>query len=672
MTQCIWDDTIADESKSLCKEAWYKNSYLRIKNSNGGEDHLYGEEFRVGGIDAFAINAGNEQKTKVTQQYGLNGTVTDMNLYVTRYPGSITSSNNKINCTCTEQDNPGCKNYNDYHCINKEAFQAGKAHYGLNGVLTDDRFSTRNRLELAHYDMGEGKNSTWYQDNTGGYQLEIDWSGCPKNNGENVQYTVAPKDSILDNSAKWVDITQNDWTNAYLTISNNAISTDCVNDKECYAFLRIKLETPVAGMEENYKYHNTYGQYNVSFVKRGDSNSCSKGLIYDTMNDITDTLVGKRDVKTNQRDVDTGAVGGIFTSVIKKASTVIKLLVTLSLIFSAIAYMVGLVDYNGDAFIKLVLKYAIVLALLTEKSWDFFAGFMVPFFIDGSIELVARYSAESFLSSDNCSHQIIQDPYMIFSIFDGPMSEFTSPIIWKKIWAICTSGLLGFFTAVLLVIAIGYYFVAVVKAIAMFVFALIMDSLLILMSPIFIPCILFSKTKGLFDTWVKYLFSYALQPIFVYTTIIILNFVVIMLISSIFNFTACSVCLIKLNLVVEEPCIISGYQSMMDAHLPPDASHPSQYTSFSSYAMSFIGALAIYIIASAMSQFSTVMAGIASWIITGSAIRHSNVGSVADDTSKYVQAQAQQAALTVASGGSAAAAKAAKAYQKMKQGENDG
>ena len=691
--QCLWNNNVSD--KSACQTIWYNNSHLKMKDpGSGGNLQLLGEEFRVGGVESFGVLSSNKDpKSKIAQDSGVNtlyslgGQVTDLDLIQSYVPGSITYTDVKgagvsVDCSCDPNQTSvssggnsqnGCQNrFSNYNCINSSTFEAGKGQYTLGGTLQSDQFKSRGKFELMHFD-DDGGPPDWYSDNTGGYSLEIDWSGCPKSNGENIQYTIALKDSKPDNDAKWLDITKDDLQKGNFTVAQGAFATGCQPSADgCVVFLRIKLESPdsgvAAGLADSYQYYNTFGQYNISFSKQGGSGGSSsmcaeKGFIYDTIKGIRDTLVGTQDpTKYNmqlnteqtagQRELAIGAVGVIFSGFIKQSANLVKLLVVLAAIFAAISYMIGLVDYTGDAFIKLVLKFAVVLALLTEHSWEFFGGYLVPFFIDGSVELVARYSAESmvFMGEASCKDAILKDPYMFFSLFDGPMSEFTSLDTWKRIWAICTSGLLGFFTAILIIMAIGYYFLAIVKVTAMFMFSIIMCSLLIVMAPVFIPLVLFKESKSIFDAWVKNLLSYALQPLFVYTIIMLLNFIVLMLIYHIFNFTACSVCLLKIDLgPLYSECWIPGYQNMIALHSPP-TSDPSQYSAFASYAMSFIGAFTIYLVASGMSKFASVMAQMASWIVTGAQQRTTDVGSTTDNTSAYVQAQAQKATKAVLGG----------------------
>ncbi len=635
---------------------------------------------------------------------GLFGNVSDINLEKGYINGIATLYNNEeVDCRCGCENGDensqckdekyitsGCKNrYSNYNCIEKGNFNAGEGKYVLQGTVDNPNFDSRQPFNLKNYDNDDAQN------NSGGYKLSIDWRGCPRSNMDNIQYTIAKKDYFSPRGIKsatnsykplasynnWRDVKEdivkqgsgaNKDEVGFLKINSGAISSECNNKNDCKIFLRIKLEESTdLSVEDNYKYNNTFGQYYINMSKKGEEVMCQKGwMIYKAVKGMKKILVGSDNLGTNSHlnynikfnkndssvinKSEVGAVGVIFYGFIKQAAYVIKIILALYLVFLAISYILGLVEYTTQVFIKHILKILIVAFLISDTSWNFFGGYLVSFFIDGSIELVARYSA-SFLQAvsqnqETCANTIIEDPYVIFSIFNGPIGVFTMGDTWSRIWAIINKGLLGFVTAIFLILSIWYYFEAIVKATVMFMFAIIINSILIVTAPVFIVCILFEKTKQMFDSWAKNLFSYALQPVFVYTTIIILNYVVTILIYYIFNFSACSICLVRVDLgPLYNECWVSGYQSMADFHSPPDKSGAvSIYSSFASYAMTFIGGLVIYIVASGMSTFSSHISGVASWIITGAPMRHMSIGKVGDSASQYVKAKVQQAVITAA------------------------
>ena len=199
-TKCLWNDLVTDSSKGICRAMWYSNSHLKMKDpsdSNGfyienstpsRSLDLFGEEFRKGGIEKFALNVNANDQSKMkedigkNQQYGLVGQVTDVNLVKWYIDGKVQYDDDKtLSCTCpsSADQGDGCRNrYEDHHCINKGTFRAGQGQYSLNGTFSaGENFNNRSRLALMHYD-GYTSNVVmyrgWYTDNMGGYELEID------------------------------------------------------------------------------------------------------------------------------------------------------------------------------------------------------------------------------------------------------------------------------------------------------------------------------------------------------------------------------------------------------------------------------------------------------------------------------------------------------------------
>ena len=128
-----------------------------------------------------------------------------------------------------------------------------------------------------------------------------------------------------------------------------------------------------------------------------------------------------------------------------------------------------------------------------------------------------------------------------------------------------------------------------------------------------------------------------------------------MLLEYIFNFTACATCLLRIDLgPLYNECWIPGFQSIMIVHSPTEETG-NVYTSFSVYAASLTCGIAIFLVASCMEKFSSTMAGLASWIVTGSPLRHTSIGSLGDQTAAYVKAKVKQAAVAVASAAAGAA-----------------
>lgn len=73
--------------------------------------------------------------------------------------------------------------------------------------------------------------------------------------------------------------------------------------------------------------------------------------------------------------------------------------------------------------------------------------------------------------------------------------------------------LIGFYTLLLILFTIG-------RAVYIFITAYIAISFMVIISPIFIPTILFASTKDYFDGWVRLLVSFMVQPIFLFAYLV--------------------------------------------------------------------------------------------------------------------------------------------------------
>lgn len=75
---------------------------------------------------------------------------------------------------------------------------------------------------------------------------------------------------------------------------------------------------------------------------------------------------------------------------------------------------------------------------------------------------------------------------------------------------------IGIFLAVASLMMLLFVISFAIRAVYIFVAASIGLAIMLYISPIVIPCILFKSRKKMFDAWVKYTISYALQPLFLF------------------------------------------------------------------------------------------------------------------------------------------------------------
>src|SRR6185436_2324103 len=68
----------------------------------------------------------------------------------------------------------------------------------------------------------------------------------------------------------------------------------------------------------------------------------------------------------------------------------------------------------------------------------------------------------------------------------------------------------------ILLMALGSFLKALMNALWVYLMSLVMKTLLFALAPIFIPCILFTRTRHLFDGWLNQIVNATLQPILLF------------------------------------------------------------------------------------------------------------------------------------------------------------
>jgi len=150
-----------------------------------------------------------------------------------------------------------------------------------------------------------------------------------------------------------------------------------------------------------------------------------------------------------------------------------------------------------------------------------------------ALPLLSDNSAWNGSSSFTCKFGTFQDSERnimeIWNILDcyidlligGIFSEFTmaSGII-GLIAAAVFSTTAGLFVALAGLFMIAYAFMTISKLVYIFITSYIAFSFMVLISCIFIPCILFRSTKEYFDGWLRLTLSFLLQPLFVFTYLV--------------------------------------------------------------------------------------------------------------------------------------------------------
>ena len=642
LIDCLRSNSTTPAAKVNCKNIFLHSSSIELKDPNQSSFDftssgtainyvIQGEKARPDHAPIGTFNAAlPENAYKI---FNLTGRVTDEGLE---------SEFNTGVSGCDEKDQ---NSFSKPECIMIK--QYGRSKYIFSGILKD--FSNkRTPLGIRYHDevqfsgsMSSNDYANLYKNNHfGGYNVTIKWGGCPFSDGSNIQYAVFEEakeiSSMYDDLPK---IPESNWKDLPLDVlkpdgvlkfpelsqDNNADK----KDKNGRLFLRIKKLTLTAGSDpviqdlyENPANH--HGQYYITVEQLDDSSLVVKnGPIVKLIKIVTDTLLGKR------RNIGEVTSGGVIYKIYHslasnpKLITMVKTTLVLYIAFVGIGFSIGVIKANKQELIYRILKFGFVLAVVSPNSWEIFGGYLVPLCIDGTTEIIASIMAGSYSleTAGLTQNEIIQNPYLIFETFDGPLKIMLSSAVWKKIVAILFNGLIGVVITIIIIIAILIYLINILKVLVVYLVAIIVLSLLIIMAPVILPFILFAQTKSIFDQWAKQIISFMLQPIMCFAAVSLFNFLLVMLLKIMLNFTACPSCALYIDLSpIYSACWIPSYYPIFSVHMPTQESG-----SFGVLFGIVSTALAFLIIVHGSYVFTTYMSLIASTIVTGAPIRTASV-----------------------------------------------
>jgi|GEM_PF-1941958 len=268
------------------------------------------------------------------------------------------------------------------------------------------------------------------------------------------------------------------------------------------------------------------GSGDSSLAALGDSDQ-AKGLVSGVVGKIKDKL---SDTSKNLFKAITEGKGYIGT---------LRAAMTLYIAIYGILFMAGIAEIKFNEFIIMLTKFAIVGALLSSGSWEFFSSTVVTFFNDGTDYLINEITKIAVGGEPAASGSSAGGMQGAFSAIDIAVSKAVSSKMMVTVMAALPANLYGVLFGGMLVASLFLFMTAVLKATWVYVMSLAMRTLLFGLAPIFIPCILFQRTRHLFDGWINQIVAASIQPVLLF---IFLTFFVRLMDASMANVLHTPVC----------------------------------------------------------------------------------------------------------------------------------
>ena len=321
---------------------------------------------------------------------------------------------------------------------------------------------------------------------------------------------------------------------------------------------KIYLGIDVRGYEDQFDYSSlpemkSENKYFADFFVKVWNPNFSKAFVM-----IRDSLLRilyglPKDVKVNNisQAIDIihvnkskGAVQSIYTNQTSAGSLwrALQALCTLYIIFTVLGYVIGVIKCTKYDLVVRIAKIAVVIALISQGSWEFFSDHFFSIFVQGVSDLIAAFNGE--LDGDNS-----------FAFLDPTIGVLLTGEVWIRLATLILTGPIGWLMFIIILWAFVVFFICIIEAVIAYLFTIVAIAFLATLAPIFITFIFFQLTKTLFDAWIKMLVNFSLQPIILFAALAFLNQVMLTVLHSVTGFTVCSQCYLGFDLptsVVEE------------------------------------------------------------------------------------------------------------------------
>lgn len=291
------------------------------------------------------------------------------------------------------------------------------------------------------------------------------------------------------NQTSPVDMYDSDCKTGGLYLASSQIPSTCAT-KACNLYVKIQDQI----------YEDNFGSYQV-LVKSGFQTTKSGPFTW-LVNKVKSVLMGTPATSTSP------AVPGASEKIYNQLVTTIgyvRIMLVLYVIISAVSFLIGAIEITQKDLVIRVLKMALVIQLTSSSSWNFFNNYLFMIFTNGIDQIAAMMSV---LSSQTGS----SGPPSVFSLFDNLINMVFSDQVWTKLIALIFQGA-GFLFIITFYVGAVCAVYAAFRATLVYLIAYLVICLLIILGPIFVPFILFSFTKKLFDNWLGQLMTYFVQPL---------------------------------------------------------------------------------------------------------------------------------------------------------------
>lgn len=241
-----------------------------------------------------------------------------------------------------------------------------------------------------------------------------------------------------------------------------------------------------------------------------------QGLLSSIVRDIQTILFGSNP-NPSCTNADAGIAQRMFCTITDDGGFIraVSALMTLYIAIYGILFTFGMVQLTVYDFGIRMVKMGICVLLISPDSWTFFNSTVVTFFNQGTDEIINEVTSIAVGGITNNINPSTGTPAP-FAPLDDVIAKALSAKMWVTLLAMIFTGPYGLLYGLLLALALRALIASLLTAMWVYLMSLVLRALLFGVAPIFLACMLFGRTKHLFDGWLNQVVNACLQPIFLF------------------------------------------------------------------------------------------------------------------------------------------------------------
>lgn len=207
----------------------------------------------------------------------------------------------------------------------------------------------------------------------------------------------------------------------------------------------------------------------------------------------------------------------------------VRIFLVLFVVCYAFLFMMGAIQKPKEDLTINMLRIAVVIQLLSPDVYDFFYNYFFVAFLKGSMEIASLFIQGGYA----------YDPASPWFSVDQMLHRFISSETIQKCLALIFSNVWGVVFVVVYFIGVGFLIIATFKALMLYLVGLVSMAVLVIIAPVIIVALLYSRTRDLFDEWVNHFLAFAVQIIVAFAALGMFIMIVIMFQEKNLGFPVC-------------------------------------------------------------------------------------------------------------------------------------